>query len=332
MQAPPGAILHIDYTLTSSYPSGERFSSWQESWQQQQGALCNFLTVEHDSPGTPPGTESGTIDGREELYDPVRNTIYVVPAAVSDGPTPPGGTEPGSECSFMARFADRVRGLLTSGQARVAGRATVDGKETIEIVSGTNTYYIAADGSYAPVELINGTPTDKAGMTTFAFRVYEQLPAADTGDLLSLTARYPNAQVDNSLADFRVANQQAVPRRLDADSALRLKGDGHRFGDTKPDARSGAKRAGLSRPMWSQPPGLIRITGQMNPHRCSDMRLLHRDFGWFYDRERSAAPAYVGRHVGQPDVRVDIVAERLARALSDSLRGGGAQRAVSGDG
>src|SRR5579863_8276868 len=53
----------------------------------------------------------------------------------------------------------------------------------------------------------------------------------------------------------------------------------------------------------------------MNPYRSSDLRLLYRDFGSFYDRHRRAVSGYVGRHVGQPDVRLDIVAETFARAL-----------------
>ena len=53
----------------------------------------------------------------------------------------------------------------------------------------------------------------------------------------------------------------------------------------------------------------------MNPRRCSDLRLLDRDFGSFYDRHRRAVAGYVSRHVGQPDVRIDIVAETFARAL-----------------
>jgi RNA polymerase sigma-70 factor (ECF subfamily) len=53
----------------------------------------------------------------------------------------------------------------------------------------------------------------------------------------------------------------------------------------------------------------------MTPHRSSDLRLLQRDFGSFYDRHRRAVAGYVGHHVGQPDVRLDIVAETFARAL-----------------
>lgn len=66
---------------------------------------------------------------------------------------------------------------------------------------------------------------------------------------------------------------------------------------------------------WSQPSCVVRITEQMNPSRSSDLRLLYRDFGSFYDRHRCAVSGYVGRHVGQPDVRLDIVAETFARAL-----------------
>jgi hypothetical protein len=101
----------------------------------------------------------------------------------------------------------RLRQQLSSGQARVDGHATIHGRDTIKIVfaDNSNTYYIAADGSYAPVEESSGTPTDNTGITTLVFHTYEQLPASRNGDLLSLTARHPTAKVDSSLSDFRAA-------------------------------------------------------------------------------------------------------------------------------
>jgi hypothetical protein len=207
----PGSILHIDYTLTTSYPGGEHWSTRQDTWQQQLGAGCNYLNLQIGAPGTPTGTEGGTVDGSEEVYDPVRNTIYVAPPVTSHLDSPPAGAAPPNECSFMAGFANQVRGLLSSGQARVAGHATIDGRDTIKIVSGANTYYVAADGSYAPVELVNGSPTDKSGMSTFTFHAYGQLPAAAGGRLLSLTAQHPTATVDRSLGDFRAAINRLFP-------------------------------------------------------------------------------------------------------------------------
>ena len=211
LQPASGSILHIDSTLITTYPHGQRWSTRQDVWQQQQGALCNWLNLRQSAPGSPAGTEGGTVNGRDELYDPVRNTIYVAPPIRV--PPPPQGVTLPSECSYMAGFAKQVRGLLTSGQARVDGHATIDGKDTIKIVftRATETYYVAADGTYAPVELISGRPTDSAGMSTTVFHAYEELPGAGNADLLSLTARHPSAAVVYGLAGYRAANDRLFP-------------------------------------------------------------------------------------------------------------------------
>jgi hypothetical protein len=205
LRTTPATILHVDFSLTSSYPDGHSWTVREDSWQQQ-GPVCNFLLLHQRDPGTPPGTIGGTVNGKDELYDPVRNTIYVAPGVRNWAGLP-------TECSFMARFADQVRGLLRSHQARIAGHATVDGKDTIKIVfaSGGNTYYVAADGTYAPVELVHGRRTDKTGLSTTVFHTYERLPASGHSDLLSLTARHPTAAVKNSLAGYRSAINRLFP-------------------------------------------------------------------------------------------------------------------------
>jgi hypothetical protein len=206
-----GTILHVDSTLTTSYPQGQHWSTRQDVWQQQQGTLCNWLNLRRSAPGTPAGTEGGTVNGRDELYDPVRNTIYIAPP-IRVPPPPPGVTLP-NECSYMADFAKQVRGLLTSGRARVDGRARIGGRETIKIVftHAVETYYVAADGTYAPVELVSGRPADATGMSTTVFHTYEELPGAGNADLLSLTARHPTAGVVYSVAGFRAANDRLFP-------------------------------------------------------------------------------------------------------------------------
>jgi hypothetical protein len=218
LQAPPGTILHIDSTLTEAYSDGHSYSTRQDVWQQQNAvpagtqaaAGCNWLNLRRSAPGTHAGTEGGTVNGRDELYDPVRNTIYVAPP-VKLPPLSRGVPLP-NECSYMADFAQQVRGLLTSGRARVAGHATIDGTDTIKIVfaGGANTYYVAAD-TYAPVELINGRLTGPGGLTTTVFHAYQRLPAAGHGYLLSLKARHPTARVETSLAGYRKAINRLFP-------------------------------------------------------------------------------------------------------------------------
>ena len=205
LRTTPASILHVDFSLTSSYPGGHSFTAREDSWQQQ-GPVCNFLLLHQSDPGTPPGTIGGTVNGKDELYDPVRNTIYIAPGVHNWVGLP-------TECSFMARFADQVRALLRSNQARIAGHATVDGKDTIKIVfaTGGNAYYVAADGTYAPVELVHGRRTDTAGLSTTVFHTYERLPVSGHSDLLSLTARHPTAAVKTSLAGYRAAINRLFP-------------------------------------------------------------------------------------------------------------------------
>jgi hypothetical protein len=218
LQSPPGTILHVDSTLTTRFSDGHSYSTRQDVWQQQNpvpkgaqaAAGCNWLNLRKTAPGSPAGTEGGTVNGRDELYDPVRDTIYVAPPIKV--PPPSRGVTLPDECSYMAGFAKQVRGLLTSGRAHVDGHATIDGKDTIKIVfAGANTYYVAADGTFAPVELINGRPTDRDGVTTTVFHAYERLPATGHSDLLSLTARHPTAKVDTSLSGYRAAINRLFP-------------------------------------------------------------------------------------------------------------------------
>jgi len=116
-------------------------------------------------------------------------------------------------------FADELRQQLASGQARVDGHATIDGRDTIKIVLAyiSTTSYVAADGSYAPVEQVEGvTPTGKVGTTTMVYHAYQELPASGNGDLLSLTARHPTATVDNSPAGYRAAIARLFPGQMSA--------------------------------------------------------------------------------------------------------------------
>jgi hypothetical protein len=227
LESPPGTILHVDSTLTTRFSDGHSYSTRQDTWQQQNpvpkgaqaAAGCNWLNLRKSAPGTPAGTEGGTVNGRDELYDPARNTIYIAPP-VKLPPVSRGVPLP-NECSYMAHFAQQVRRLLTSGRAHVAGHATIDGKDTIKIVFADrvygsrspvrNTYFVAADGTYAPVELISGRPADSDGMSTFVFHAYQRLPASGHGDLLSLTAQHPTAKVERSLASYRKAINRLFP-------------------------------------------------------------------------------------------------------------------------
>lgn len=106
-------------------------------------------------------------------------------------------------------FRSQILALLRSGDARVVGRETLDGRETIEIASadGQTTYFVDPD-SYRPVELrTRGTD----GGTALRFRTYETLDLGQNRSLLSVAAQHPDARVDRDPADYRAAEARLFP-------------------------------------------------------------------------------------------------------------------------
>jgi hypothetical protein len=107
-------------------------------------------------------------------------------------------------------FRGEILALLRSGDARVVGHETTDGRDTIAIASadGNTTYYVDP-GSYRPVELrTRGTD----GGTALRFRTYETLPLDANRGLLSLAAQHPDARVDRDPAAYQAAEQRLFPK------------------------------------------------------------------------------------------------------------------------
>jgi hypothetical protein len=106
-------------------------------------------------------------------------------------------------------FRDQILALLRSGGATVAGHATIDGQDTIEIDSadGHTTYFVDPT-SYAPVEL---RTKGNGGGTALRFRTYENLPLAGNSDLVSLAAQHPTARIDRDPADYQAAETRLFP-------------------------------------------------------------------------------------------------------------------------
>jgi hypothetical protein len=122
----------------------------------------------------------------------------------------PGKTSPSrTPDPWSPAFRDQILELLSSGGARVVGHKTIDGRETIEISSDDgHTVYFVDPGNYQPVELdTHGTD----GGTELRFRVYELLPIAGNGDLLSLAAQHPTARVDRKVVDYQAAQARLFP-------------------------------------------------------------------------------------------------------------------------
>jgi hypothetical protein len=102
--------------------------------------------------------------------------------------------EGGAEDPFRAEALQ----LLRSGQARVAGRRRVDGREALRIAGndGSRTFLVDAR-TYAPIELrTRGT----GGGTVLRFAVYETVPAGE--ELLSISAQHGDAPVVRDAAAF----------------------------------------------------------------------------------------------------------------------------------
>lgn len=106
-------------------------------------------------------------------------------------------------------FRGQILALLHSGDARVVGHETIDGRDTIAIASadGHTTYYVEP-GTYKPVELrTRGTD----GGTALRFRTYETLDLDANRSLLSLAVQHPDARIDRDPADYRAAEERLFP-------------------------------------------------------------------------------------------------------------------------
>lgn len=210
-----GLILHIDWT-TTQINTGQPTSTYQQEVYEETSPPYLTRTIDKSLLGTPAGTEGTSgIGTGEQIYDPTNNTIYDPPTP----PAPPGERTltPAQEAQmfkpYMSQYVQRLRAQLASGEARVDGPATVDGRAAIKITFANSDEidYVAPDGSDVPVETIQGTPSSTDGQIINVYHTFEYLPAAGNMGLLSLTVQHPGAQVDTSLSDFRAANNQLFP-------------------------------------------------------------------------------------------------------------------------
>jgi hypothetical protein len=136
--------------------------------------------------------------------DPV-GTLALIPTPKRyDRPDSSDGADPSSPA-----FRTQILALLESGEARVVGHKTIDGRDTIEITSadGHTSYYVDPH-TYEPVEL---DTTGTGGGVALRFLTYKALPARGNRGLLDLTAEHPNATVDRDAADYRAAQARLFP-------------------------------------------------------------------------------------------------------------------------
>ena len=215
--APTGSILHIDAT-TTQITAGHPTYIWEQPVYEQLSPPYRTRTVDKRLPGTPAGTEGVIGMGiGEQIYDPTDNTIYI-PTVPTPRPQPGVQTPtPAQEQRLyepsMAQYIRSLRAKLASGAARVDGRATVHGRAAIRIrfAHSDEVDYVAADGSYAPIETIQGNPSRPDGQLINVFHTFEYLPAAGNAGLLSLTGQHPTARINRSLAAVRAADKRLFP-------------------------------------------------------------------------------------------------------------------------
>jgi hypothetical protein len=224
LRSADGTILHtvLVGTLTrANAPIDLRIETWQASSPPHD--QLQVITAG----GRP--FEVAMVDGVGQLYDPQTNTIYAGPSQANQaqrvdkaraskwktGGAPAGagaasedkGAIVGADDSYRAKIV----GLLESGKVHEDGRVTVDGRAAIRLVSddGSVTLLVDAD-SYEPIEW-RASEGGRTAVTSFP--VYERLPATDANaTLLSLTARHPDATIDDDPAHFQAALERLNPK------------------------------------------------------------------------------------------------------------------------
>jgi hypothetical protein len=177
LKAQSGTVLRESALVT---PAGERARRF-ELWAQIGGS----------------GAYRVIKDGHEGSFDGSHFSNYI--AATNTITTSPVEAQQAGRSHAPADYAAALRALVASGQAKVAGTATVDGVAAYRLivggeygglVPGSSAY--VAQGSYRPLEI----DYDYHGGETVTFTAYEYLPATSANlSLLSVTAQHPAARV-----------------------------------------------------------------------------------------------------------------------------------------
>jgi hypothetical protein len=182
-------------------------------------------------PNSPRFTLKNDPDGIDTLrvatpYGPVRQTVSSAQAralraggdrieligawngrrfSVSAAITPRTRAAVSAPTSTSLTFPARLHRLLGSGNARVAGRVTVDGRAAIKIaISGVPGYqrmtYFVDPTTYRPIELDSYGLSD-SDLTRLVFHVYQQLPTKGNAQRLRLHTA-AGTSVDHQPAGF----------------------------------------------------------------------------------------------------------------------------------
>jgi hypothetical protein len=194
----PNAILHVKTVGSQTNPDGTTVSWSDESWQSTVAPFARRqVEAMPDSPVAETAT-SGT--GIVQLYEASSNTIFQ--SQEQTGSDAGNGVE---------AFREEALQLLQSGQAKVGGKVSVDGREAISIVSndGHATYIVDA-GTNDPIEW---KTTGTGGGTSLRFAIYEELaPTPANQALIDLAAQHPGATLDQDPAHYGEAMGRLYPK------------------------------------------------------------------------------------------------------------------------
>ena len=111
----------------------------------------------------------------------------------------------------MTATARGSSACLESGEVHEAGRATVDGRTAIQLVSDDRTVTLLVDADdYQPIKW----QVREGGQTAItSFPTYDHLPATqENATLLSLADRHPDATIDDDPAHYRAAFERLNPK------------------------------------------------------------------------------------------------------------------------
>jgi hypothetical protein len=139
--------------------------------------------------------ELATVDGRPQVYLSSENAISTL---APDVELPRGAGRERKLAPLLnpfdglASFREDLLGLLRSGDAREAGRTTVDGRAAIRIATRLATTMLVAATTYEPIEIRQ--VFDDGIVVTTRFETFERIPASAANEaLLSLRAQHPDA-------------------------------------------------------------------------------------------------------------------------------------------
>ncbi len=189
---PPGTILHEQAQVTTPGQPAEQFELWVQA------------DTPHAYRAIKSGHEASWNGSTFSGYDAASNTIATAPSdSASLGSMAAQGDEP-------IDVAATLRSLVQSGQARVAGRTTINGTEAYKLTVTQSpdafligTTYVAAS-DYHP--LLIQTITDNE---TITYQTYDYLPATSSNlKLLDVAAEHPTATVITQSAP---AEQRLLP-------------------------------------------------------------------------------------------------------------------------